>query len=217
MKWILATVLLLTVGVGTGMASLVTVDFSGTNAPITNTGVLLGDVTFSYVTTAGDTASIVSSGAGPSGEGGIIAVPDASSGFAGYVSLDFVAPVSYLSFSFTVLGPSAPGDDEIVLLTSADPTLDAIGLGSVSSDTGSTGIGSMSTNLITPHGGPFSSAEILIGGFGASGAVATSFRVFDVQYDLAGTGVPEPGTYALLASGLFLLGFGRRKLLKRRS
>jgi hypothetical protein len=195
------------------MASLVTVDFSGTNADITNTGVVLGDVTFDYVTTAGDSASIVSVGAGPSGEGGIIAVPDPFLGFAvGFLNLDFSAPVSYLSFNFTLLGPSEPGDDESdVLLTSADPTLSNI-YGYASSDTGSSGIGSMSTDLITPHGGPFSSAEVFI-----SGAGATSFRVFDVQYDLAETGVPEPGTYGLLASGLFLLGFGRRKLLKRRS
>ena len=157
------------------MASLVTVDFSGTNADITITGVVLGDVTFVYVTTAGDSASIVSVGAGPSGEGGIIAVPDPSLGFAvGFLNLDFSAPVSYLSFNFTLVGPEDPSDDSspLVLLTSADPTLSNI-YGSASSDTGSSGIGSMSTDLITPHGGPFSSAEIFISGFGASGAVAT--------------------------------------------
>ena len=156
----------------------------------------------------GDTASVYPNGVGPSGEAGIEGTANVDdSSFDGYLQILFGAPVFGLQFNFTFM---APGGGLL-------PDYDGV---SVSLLNGGTPVGS--NTFLTPDSGigtasflstTLDEADV----FFDPGTGATTFQVYDVEYGSPSGSVPEPGTYALLGSGLFLLGCGSRKLLKRRS
>lgn len=209
-KWSLAAALLLTVGAGTGMASVVDFTSLGVNTCDIDTsasltpGCTLDNVLFLYDNfgdpTTNGTAQISSNGVdGFAGTGGL-------GGALEFIFNPTMTPPPLLFggllFHFTVgtaTGPLSVPDGASVSLSNGD---------SYTFPTDPTGAGTVAY----PWPGSVPSGYIEATVFFTADPTATNFNVSDLAYD-----TPEPTTYALLASGLFLLGCGRRKLLKRRS
>ena len=196
-KWALTVVLLLTLGVATGMAS--TIDFS-TCAPgdiTASLGIDCGGVNFFYAfdgATGANTAVI--------GSGGVVV--DAGSdpgGLEGVLVLTFPTSLS-MAFDF-VIGPQAAlaANDFGLLVILNNPSVDFIA-------TDATGVG---TVAFQPASNPFTIANV------TPNPDASSFTMSSLSFTTAVEAVPEPGTYALFGSGLLMLGFGSRKPIKRRS
>jgi hypothetical protein len=204
MKWALVIAVLLTVCATTGMASVV-FDFSSLGLTVqqigsTDTGGLgytLGNINFLYDDFGDPTTTAQISAGGVDGFAG-------GSGLSGLLELTFTPgfPVTGLAFGFNV-SPAAiyPDGAFVTLLDSSSSTIFS---NTIPTDPSGSGLFSFSESLAT-----ISQAQI----FFTADPTALSFNLSPLDYDVA----PEPGTFALTGSLLFLLGVGSRKLLKRRA
>jgi hypothetical protein len=229
MKWTLTLALLLVVGAGTGMAAVInfTVLDDGlfVSAPIGWTATVgtgyfnaaLGDVQFLYDDfenpALNGTAVITSHGIdGFAGTGNAAPYSPPLGGALEFTfgPLGFPTPVTGgLVFNFTLWS----GGDPFVPLSVADGAFACLDNELFDCVTVPTVGGAGTVSFLSPSG-PYSRVAT----FFTLDPSATKFNVSSLSFDIqpGDGGVPEPGTYVLLASGgLFLMGF--RRLLKRRS
>jgi hypothetical protein len=180
----------------------VLVDFGslGTNVyPIDGTGgYTLGNINFFYDNFGDPTTTAQISASGVDGFAG-------GSGLSGLLELTFTPgfPVAGVAFGFNVSPAAVYADGAFVELYDSSSIL----ITSSTIPTDSSGSGSFSFSEFPINS--ISQATIFFTGDPS----ATSFNLSPLEYDVA----PEPGTFALTGSLLFLLGVGSRKLLKRRS
>ena len=204
MKWALVIAVLLTVCATNGTAGVV-FDFSslGTNVyqiGSTDTGgfgYTLGNINFLYEDFSDPTTTAQIGAGGIDGFAG-------GSGLSGLLELSFTPgfPVAGLAFGFNV-DPAAVYQDGAAV-TLFDSSNNTIFSNTIVTDSSGSGLFSFSEPLPT-----ISQAQI----FFTASPRALSFNLYPLEYEAA----PEPGTFALTGSLLFLLGLGSRKLLKRRS
>lgn len=174
-------------------AAPVTVDFGalGINSvDITTTsnpsGLTLNGVTFRYDDFGSGVDFAIADMAGIFGTTG------------GSLIFDFSAPATALNFDFSLLGDSSNTADALYVdLTNAGSTVSDLLLPVVSN-------GFDAYGALAYSGGAFDRAQMI---FSTDGPI---FTVANVSYDSVRTHVPEPGTFALAAYGLFSLGIWRR-------
>ena len=194
-KRILTIIFALVIAAIPALASIVTVNFSGLpSTDLTTTPVTQNGVTFSYNTFGQDLADVVTIDS--------LGVHGSNVGYlSGELDLAFASPAVGLTFDYTVTNSDGALVNDVVVILQ--------GSGSLSDQTGVFAYGSLAT---PPTGvGSFSSGSAV---FSFDFSNGHSFTLSSLQYD-TGSGVPEPGTVALLACGL--LGLCGRKLLRGRS
>ena len=218
------TLALLAALVLAGTASAGTVDFSAIITPpkltscdatishhvadaVAWTGCDVGGVRFWY----DDFGTAAITGTAQIDASGIDIVPGTDPGgyIGGTLTMQLLGPVwGGVTFSFMVANPSSdPLAPDIIQLTLNNTAGDN---GFFGVDTTGVGTASMTTYPGSFPTGPWSTASlspILMN-------QANDFFISAASFDTAS---PEPATYVLLVTGLLLMGFGQRKLARRKS